>query len=192
MHLRKYKRFLIGFVIAIVLIFVVTEFSIVYDGLRDDIFPADAALILGSKVNVDGTLSDRLRGRLDAGLLLHENGLVQKIVVSGGLGKEGHYEGDAMAAYLVKHEVPKESIIIDNDGNNTYLTARNFIEAAESRDIESVIVVSQFFHISRTRLVLRKLGFDNVGSIHSTHYEWRDAYGSIREFAAYYKYLLAY
>ena len=52
---------------------------------------ADIAVILGSKVNEDGTLSERLKKRLECGISLYHNGRAKKLMVSGGLGKEGFY-----------------------------------------------------------------------------------------------------
>ena len=189
---HHWKKFMWALVLTPLVVFVVTVVSIVYDGFTDELSHADAALILGNKVNVDGTPSNQLRGRLEAGLALYNDGYVPKIVVSGGLGKEGHPEGDAMAAYLVKHGVPAEAIIIDNEGQNTYLTARNFVPIAEAHDIRSVLIVSQFFHISRTRLILKKFGVENIGAVRSKSYHRRDFYSIVREFFAYWKYLLAY
>ena len=113
-------------------------------------------------------------------------------VVSGGLGKEGHWEGNAMAAYLVAQGTPEAAVIVDNEGSNTYHSARNFVAIAEAHQMETVIVVSQFFHISRTRLILGKLGVTRVGAAHSTLYTRRDIYSTLREFPAYIKYALVY
>lgn len=92
---------------------------VVADGLYDDGRTADVAVILGNKVNEDGTLSARLEKRLETGLELYHNHLIKKIIVSGGLGKEGFYEGDKMKEYLIKNNVSDSIIIVDNKGNNT-------------------------------------------------------------------------
>jgi uncharacterized SAM-binding protein YcdF (DUF218 family) len=52
-----------------------------------------------------------------------------------------------------------------------------------------VIVVSQFYHISRSKLAFRKAGIESVGGAHSKFYELRDVYSLFREFFGYYKYL---
>ncbi|MCC6373060.1 MAG: YdcF family protein, partial [Bacteroidia bacterium] len=63
------------------------------DGLTDENLRADIAVILGNTVKKDGTLSERLKKRMECGLQLYRTGRVKKILVSGGLGKEGHFEG---------------------------------------------------------------------------------------------------
>ena len=60
---------------------------IVIDGLFDEDTTADVAVILGSTVNEDGSLSPRLKARLDKGYELYRTGKVNKLMVSGGTGK---------------------------------------------------------------------------------------------------------
>jgi vancomycin permeability regulator SanA len=159
------------------------------DGLTNNAQPADCLLVLGNTVNADGSLSPRLRGRLDKALVLYRAGISPIIFVSGGLGKEGHYEGTAMRQYLVSQGVPDGAVLVDNAGNTTQGTARNFAATAQLRHFSSVVVVSQFFHISRTKLLLKQQQFPHIYGAHANYYELRDIYALIREFAAYYTYL---
>ncbi|WP_394776006.1 ElyC/SanA/YdcF family protein [Flavobacterium sp.] len=69
--------------------------------MTDTLKKADIAVILGNKVNDDGTLSERLEKRLECGLKLYRDNRIKKILVSGGLGSEGYYEGDKMKEYLI-------------------------------------------------------------------------------------------
>lgn len=54
---------------------------IAVDGLTDTLKKADVAVILGNKVNDDGTLSERLEKRLECGLMLYRNNQIKKIIV---------------------------------------------------------------------------------------------------------------
>ena len=165
------------------------------DGLNDYKGRADVAIILGNHVYADGHLSTWLQGRVDKALLLYRQARVKKIYASGGFSKndEGDYpEGDAMKAYLVAHGVPAEDVIADNEGRNTFLTGKDFISWNRERHYSSVIVVSQFYHITRSKYILRKLGVDSVHNAASEHYEWKDIVGTLREVPALYKYLLVY
>jgi len=188
---RKKLR-IVAVVLALpVLSLIVAILAIVLDGFTDDLFKADAALVLGNSVFPDGTLSPRLQGRVARGLELYQSGLVSKIVVSGGLGKEGHYEGTAMAGWLMEHGVPEQAILIDNEGINTAASAKNFAKLSETHGFKSVIVVSQFFHLSRCRLALKQAGIKQIGTAHSRVYAGRDVYATLREVVAYGKYLTA-
>lgn len=159
---------------------------ITIDGLTKNEKNADIAVILGNKVNEDGTLSERLEKRLECGLNLYRNGQVKLLIVSGGLGKEGFYEGDKMKEYLVKNNVPDSLVIVDNFGNNTLATVVNTIRLKDSLNFESLIVVSQYFHLTRTKMLFRKQGIENVSSASPKYFELRDFYSLFREFVAYY------
>lgn len=189
--MRKKIRIVCIVLAMLVLPVVAAITAIVVDGFTDDLFQADAALVLGNSVFPDGTLSPRLRGRVERGMELYQSGLVSKIVVSGGFGKEGHYEGTAMAAWLVAQGVPEQDVVIDNEGINTAATAKNFAAISDAHKFESVIVVSQFFHISRCRLALKQAGIEKVGTAYSRVYGRRDVYATLREVVAYGKYLVA-
>lgn len=176
------------FLITVFFWFAIHTVFIIVDGLWDERSKSDVAIIFGNTVNPDGSLSERLKKRLDKGVELFRDSTVEIIMVSGGLGKEGFYEGTKMYEYLVKAGIPKEKIIVDNAGNTTKATADNF-EKLDLND-KSVTVVTQYFHISRAKLALRKAGYEKVSGVHADYFEIRDLYSMIREFPAYYKYLL--
>ena len=186
--MRKKIRIISGVLALLLLPLLAAVSALVLDGFTDDLFKADAALILGNSVFPDRTLSPRLRGRVERGMELYKSGLVSKIVVSGGLGKEGHYEGTVMAAWLVAHGVAEQDIVIDNEGINTAASAKNFAAISDTHNFQSVIVVSQFFHISRCRLALEQVGVEQIGTAHSRVYSGRDVYATLREVVAYGKY----
>lgn len=171
------------------LLFLTHVIVIVFDGLKDDEnVSTKVAVILGSKVNTDGSLSGRLKARLDRGFKLYKDALVKEIYVSGGFGKEGHYEGDVMAEYLVSKGVPRKKIKVDNFGINTRSTAINFTKDYPLET--SVVVVTQYFHVTRCKLAFSQVGIENVKGVHCDYFEWRDPYSIFREVAGLYKYLL--
>ena len=157
-----------------------------YDGLHDNPVQADCILIPGNTINPDGSLSPRLKARLDQGLSLYKSGYAPFIFVSGGTGKEGQSEGAGMKAYLEKAGVPEKDILADDEGNTTKATAAHFGLLASEHHFRSVIVVSQYFHISRTKHLLKRYSSATVYSSHANYYEWRDIYSLFREFFAWY------
>ncbi|MCX8523173.1 YdcF family protein [Chryseobacterium formosus] len=166
--------------------FIIHSVYIISDGLSENGAKADAAVILGNKVNEDGTLSERLEKRLETGAELYKNHRIKKIIVSGGLGKEGYYEGSKMKEYLISKNIPDSVIIVDNKGDNTRLTIDNTLEIQKKYGFKSLIVVSQYFHVTRTKKLFRDKGFENVSSVSPRYFEWRDLYSILREFPAYY------
>jgi len=159
---------------------------ITIDGLNNNVEKTDCILILGNQINKDGTLSDRLKSRVDKGLELYLMKFAPKIIVSGGLGKEGYYEAREMKKYLLSKGVNSNDIIVDDKALTTYQTMCNYIPTAKRHHFNSVIIVSQFYHISRSRSILHALGVSSISTEHAEYFEWRDLYSVIREFFAYY------
>ncbi len=182
------KRSLKLIIASFIVWFLIHTTVIIIDGLNDDNLRSDVGVIFGNKVNPDGSLSERLLKRCDKGIDLYHRQLIGLIVVSGGLGKEGHYEGTKMQEYLVDKGIPAEKIIVDNLGNTTEATAENVRKM--NLNFGSVIVISQYHHISRAKLAFRNKGYAVVYGAHADYFEWRDLYSIAREFFAYYKYLL--
>lgn len=153
-------------------------------GLQEDVFEADAAVVLGNQVFPDGTPSPRLAARLDRAVRLYRGGLCPAIIVSGGVGKEGVDEATAMAAYLFRHGVPEQAVIIDSSGVNTAATARFAARWLLENGGSSILAVSQYFHLPRTRLALERQGVPAVGTARADWLEWRDMFSVPRELAA--------
>ncbi|MEK3884373.1 YdcF family protein [Paenibacillus sp. PL2-23] len=170
--------------------FIIHTVFVVIDGLNDEIEPVDVAVVLGNKVETNGQPSDRLKARLDKSVELYKEGYFPFIIVSGGMGKEGYDEAKVMKSYLVDAGVPAAFIIEDSNGYNSYMTAQNTRKIMNENDLDSAMVITQYFHISRTKLAFRKLNMKEVYAAHATIFEVRDIYSVIREFPAFYKYLL--
>jgi uncharacterized SAM-binding protein YcdF (DUF218 family) len=160
------------------------------DGLRDEIHPADVAIVPGNTVERDGQPSARLRARLDKTLELYRGGLFAHVIVSGGVGAEGFDEAEVMKRYLVSRGVPEERVIADGGGATTYLTARNAAGVMKRNDWKSALVVTQYFHIARTRLAVESCGVGPVYSAHAEYFELRDMYSLAREVIGYGAYLV--
>ena len=165
---------------------------IIYDGFRDYKGKADVAVVLGNTVFADSSLSPWLKGRVDKALDLYISGKVRKIFVSGGEGEYHVPEGDGMKRYLVMKHIPSSDIIADNHGKNTYMTARDFKLLNDSLHFSSVILVTSFYHITRSKFIFWKMGYSHVYGAHSETYFPEDGFKLIREFAAFYKYLFFY
>lgn len=147
---------------------------------------ADVGIIYGNKVELTGEPSQRLKARLAAGVTLYQQQRVNRLVVSGGIGKEGYDEAQVMADYLVKSGVNPHDIVIDSQGYNTHLTSMNAVEALGKET--SVIAVSQHYHLSRSMLSLHHSGFETVSGYGAEYHEWRDIYAYVREVPAWLKY----
>jgi len=95
-----------------------------------------------------------------------------------------------MKHYLVEKGIPNEIILLDQDGYNSLMTAENTKTIMKNMNLESVTIITQFYHITRTKLAFNKVGIESVYTAHARYFELRDVYSLYREFFAYYKYLL--
>ena len=178
-------RFLKRLIGALLVLFVLAMTGIGAAGYwyMQDESQGDVALILGSKVNVDGSLSPQLQARLDRALRLHKNKRATTFVVSGGVGIEGQDEAVIMAAYLVENGIDRGSIVVDSNGITTFASAQYISRLYPPRT--RLIVVSQFFHLPRGILILKKTGFEHVSGAGVGFSFLRDIYSLAREVPAF-------
>lgn len=164
--------------------------ALLADGLTDERGASDVAVVLGNRVGPDGRPSPRLRARLDRAIELHRQGRVRAVIASGGTGREGYDEAVAMRNYLVQHGVPASAVIVDSAGVDTRATAVNAPAIMQSRGWRSATVVTQYFHVPRSKLALRQQGVDEVRGAHPAYFEPRDLYSIPREVVGYVAYMV--
>ncbi len=170
--------------------FLIHTAVVLWVGFHDDLpAAADVAVILGSKVERNGRPSPSLQARLEKGLQVYQAGVVKKIVVSGGLGKEGFEEAEVMRAYLLGRGVPDQDVLVDRGGYNTCRSAQGAARIMQENGWHSAVVVSQYYHLLRSRLAFRQAGVPSVYSAYAWVIDPRDPYEVVREFVAYYAYL---
>lgn len=125
-----------------------------------DLPTAQTALVLGAGVKSNGQLSDILRDRADTAIELYRNKIVSKILATGDNGTIHYNETQAMEKYFLENSIPSKDLFLDYAGFDTYdsmYRARDVFEA------ESLIVVTQNFHLSRAVYFGRTLGMDVYG-----------------------------
>ena len=188
----RLPRRLLGALLAAMALYGGAMAAIAVNGLHDRLAPADAIVVPGNTILPDGQPSPRLRARLDAALEVYRQRLAPLVIVSGGTGREGYDEAAVMAHYLTDQGVPVQAVLVDSRGANTAMTAAHVAELARSRQIRSVIVATQYFHVPRTRWSLEEAGLDVAGTTHPEYFEWRDLYSLAREVPAWLAYRLGF
>ncbi len=159
-------------------------------GLQDHLGKADVALVLGAKVTPTGKPSLSLKARLDRTVGLYRDGWFPRIMVSGGLGKEGFDEAVVMQDYLLSQRIPAANIILDSQGWTTQASAQNIASTLTARGWNSVLVVTQYFHVPRSRLALKQAGITSIYSAPAHYFNYRDLYSLPREVIGYISYWL--
>jgi len=183
-------RVLIGGGAALSILILAQIAWLVGDGLTDELAPADVIVVLGNKVEPSGQPSARLQARLQRAAEVYRGGFAPKILVSGGTGKEGFDESLVMRDWLVEQGIPRAAIDMNPDGYDSLHTARSSRKWLHENGKRSVIVVSQYWHIMRCRIAMRKIGIRPVFTAHARYFAPRDIYSIAREIPAVWKYLL--
>lgn len=128
--------------------------------LRQDVTGADCILVLGCGVRADGEPSLMLRDRLDMGIALYKAGAAPKLLMSGDHSRTDYDEVNAMKDYAIAAGVPSEDIFMDHAGFSTY---ESMYRAKDVFCAETVIIVSQEYHLYRAVYDARALGLDAWG-----------------------------
>ena len=121
---------------------------------------ADAAVVFGARVYEDGSLSAPLRERMDTAVELYDKGFVSHIIVTGGVEDGTIDEAQAMSDYAVKAGVPSDAILIDRYGDTTLESVNNTITFAHSLGYNTILAVSNFYHIPRIKMLYNLQGVD--------------------------------
>ena len=80
----------------------------------------DCIMVLGCSVRPDGTPSGMLRDRLDKGIELYEDGVSDRLLMSGDHGRKNYDEVNRMKQYAIDEGIPSGDIFMDHAGFSTY------------------------------------------------------------------------
>ena len=119
----------------------------------------DCAVILGAGIR-DGKPTPMLKDRLLTGIELYKSGAAKKLIMSGDHGSEDYDEVNTMKSYAVENGIPDSDIFMDHAGFSTYET---IYRAREIFEADSIIIVSQEYHLYRALYIAERLGVKAVG-----------------------------
>ena len=117
----------------------------------------DCVLVLGARVNSNGTLSHMLEDRMSTGVDLYQAGAGKKILASG---------------------VDPDDVFLDHAGFSTY---ESMYRARDVFEVKSTIVVTQKYHLYRAVYNARRLGIDAYGVAADKRVYGKPVYNFVRE-----------
>ncbi len=129
-------------------------------GTTDYRRPADVVVVFGARVRNDGAPSLTLANRVTTAAELYRDGLVDTVVMTGGIEPSGIDETIVMRNLAVQLGVPRDAIILDPAGHNTNASVANTIRIFRDNGLARVLAVSQFYHLPRIRLAYARAGVD--------------------------------
>ena len=153
--------------------------------------PSDAIVVFGAGVYPDGSPSDALSDRVLTACKLYNQGLADKLIVSGGPGMGSTHETSAMRDLAISAGVPESDIIIDPHGLSTQETVVNTVAMAKRLGFKKILAVSHDYHLPRIKMCYQRSGME-VYTVPATQ-AWplrQKPYFMAREVAAFWVYYL--
>ena len=117
---------------------------------------ADAAIVFGARVYADGRMSDALTDRVRTGCDLFHQGLVPRLIFSGGPGDGAVSEPQAMRDFALRSGVPDGAILLDERGLSTQATVDETRRIMADHGITRTLAVSHFYHLPRIKLAYQR------------------------------------
>lgn len=115
-----------------------------------------AIVILGYALAEDGSMQPTLIERLKAGLAIAKKYPNSKIIVSGGVPKQGITEADAMSKWLISQGIEKDRIILENNSTDTVENGLFSTAILEKENLKDVTLVTSASHMRRALTVFKE------------------------------------
>ncbi len=116
------------------------------------------AVVLGTQVLAGGRPSRTLDARVRHAAWLYAAGRVDRVLVTGGLGRHPPTEAEVMARILRKEGVPGEAIRVEDKAESTWDSARLVAALVAGEGVEEVLVVTDPLHCVRTAAAFGRAG----------------------------------
>ncbi|MGC8873998.1 MAG: YdcF family protein [Chloroflexia bacterium] len=131
-----------------------------YEGRHEEVVRAQAIVVLGA-AQWNGRPSPVLQARLDRGIELYRQGYAPLLIFTGGaMPGDGSTEASVGRDYALKQGVPETAILVEEQSRTTYENLLGARALLFPRGARSVLLVSDPFHMARSRIIARDLGFD--------------------------------
>lgn len=155
---------LLGIFLLLAIYLAATALSIWQYASVDEKRSADTAIVLGAGT-ADGEISPVFRERIHHGIWLYQNGYVDTLVFTGGVG-EGNIRSDAWVAgqYAIEQGVPAEHILLEEKSTITQENIANAKKIMDEKGYRTAIIVSDPLHMKRAVLMARDYGIEAYSS----------------------------
>lgn len=129
----------------------------------DEVKRADAIVVMGAS-QWNGEPSPVFKARLDHAHDLYKAGFAQKIILTGGMG-EGEIFSESYIGkkYLIDNGAAAD-IFLEETGRTSWQSLKNIVNIIKEKNISSIILVSDGFHMFRLKKMMNDLGVVNYAS----------------------------
>ena len=136
-----------------------TQNQIIEENEYSNLSDIDCIIILGAGIWGDKP-SPMLEDRLLEGIKLYQNGVSDKIIMSGDHGRKEYDEVNIMKNYAIEKGIPSENIFMDHAGFSTY---ESIYRAKDIFQAKKIVIVTQKYHLYRALYIANKLGLEAYG-----------------------------
>lgn len=167
---KTLKRIIIGMIVIILIVFIAllginffviakTKNKILTEEQAKELEDVDCILVLGAGIWGENP-SPMLEDRLLQGIALYQDGVSNKIIMSGDHGKENYDEVNVMKRFAIERDVKSEDIFMDHAGFSTY---DSMYRAKDVFEAKKILIVTQKYHMYRAIYVAEQLGLEAYG-----------------------------
>lgn len=163
---KKKIMVLISILIAflVVIYTIIAAVQIVRYGRLDNKTKCDVAIVLGAATPGE-EVSPVYRERINHGVWLYENGYVDYLILTGGVG-EGNEKSDAYVAkqYAIERGIPDLAILIEEQSTITEENLEYAKVIMQEHSLGTAIIVSDPLHMKRAMLMAEDYGINACSS----------------------------
>ena len=155
-----------------------SQYIITVDDCND--LTVDCTMVLGAGLFGDYP-SHMLQERLNIGIQVYNTNCTDRLLMSGDHGTVEYDEVNAMKDYATKAGAVADEVFMDHAGFSTY---ESMYRARDVFDVDSMIVVTQKYHLYRAVYNARKLGIEAYGIAADGQFNYSlpmDLYNNFRE-----------
>ena len=140
------------------------------------------AVVLGTEVLEGGRPSRTLEARVRHAVRMYAGGEVDRLVVTGGLGKHPPAEAEVMARILREEGVPEEAVLVEDKAESTWDSARFLVGVLAEKGVREVLVVTDPLHCVRTAAAFERVGINARPEPVYSSPMWRDPWSRRGQF----------
>lgn len=170
---RLQRRVVLAIGGALCVAWLASALSVLRAATRDYAARADAIVVLGA-AQYRGRPSPVLRARLDHAVVLYARGIAPRLVFTGGIA-DGDTASEASVGrtYALQQGVPDSAILTEHEGRTTGQSLARVARLLRARDMETVVLVSDPFHVLRAARTARRNGLVAMTSPTRTDDAWQ-------------------
>lgn len=142
------KKILIPLLAIITIVITATLIDSLLHTYSDKPENSDAIIILGG--------GDQ--GRVEEAASLYKSGYADKVIITP---VAKRYTTDELVTIIRHYGIDEEDIIIDETSTSTYTNALRTIEIMDEYNFESALVVTNDYHVKRSKLIFERLNDDS-------------------------------